>query len=171
MSLQINEFIKEVEEAKELLENEISHELTFLNIQLALAEKFGYTPEESTRTASHKLTAIQIFEMLKDYDFNFPIESETVKLEKTILPEDAIQRIDEQTIKSKGEIWVIHKYDKDPLPSNPHAHNEETGQKLDLSNGDLYDAKNNYLKTNISKKDLLLLRAKVKNITLPKLSI
>lgn len=171
MSLQINEFIKEGEEARELLEKEISHELTFLNIQLALAEKLGYTPEDSTRTASHKLTAVQIFEMLKEYDFNFPIESETITLEETILPKGAIRRIDEQTVKSKGEIWVIHKYDKDPFPSNPHAHNEETGQKLDLSNGDLYDSKNNYLKTNISKKNLLLLRNKVTKINLPKLSI
>jgi hypothetical protein len=36
MSEQIKLFIKEVEEAKILLENELSIELTFLNIQLAL---------------------------------------------------------------------------------------------------------------------------------------
>jgi hypothetical protein len=171
MSLKINEFIKEVEEAKGLLEKEIIHELEFLDIQLALAEKLGYKQEDSTQIVSHKLAAIEIFEMLKDYDFNFPIESEIVKLEETILPEDVIGRIDEQTVKSKGEIWVIHRYDKDTLPSNPHAHNKGTGHKLDLSNGDLYDAKNTYLKTKISKKDLLLLRGNVKGITLPKLSI
>lgn len=169
MSEQINQFIKEVEEAKVLIENELSVELKFLDIQLALAEKLGYEPEDSTRTASNNLTAIQIFEMLKD--FNFPIEIENVKLESSILPADVINRIDEQRIKSKGEIWVIHKFDKDPLPSNPHAHNEATGQKLDLSNGNLYDSKNNYLGTNISKKNLELLRGKVKKIELPKLKI
>ncbi|WP_162127502.1 hypothetical protein [Flavobacterium phycosphaerae] len=169
MSEQINQFIKEVEEAKVLIENELSINLKFLDIQLALAEKLGYEPEDSTRTASHNLTAVQIFEML--IDFNFPRETETVILESSILPEDAIRRIDEQRIKSKGEIWVIYKYDKDPLPSNPHAHNEATGQKLDLSNGNLYDSKNNYLGTNISKKNLELLRGKVINISLPKLKI
>jgi hypothetical protein len=169
MSEQINLFIKEVEKAKILLENELSIELTFLDIQLALAKQLGYEAEDSTRTASHNLTEYQIFEMLKN--FNFPIEIETIELEDSILPKGAITRIDEETIKSKGEIWVIHKYDKDPFPSNPHAHNEETGQKLDLTNGDLYDGKNNYLGINVSKKNLILLRKKVKNSTLPELTI
>lgn len=171
MSLQLNKFIEEVEKAKELLTKELSHELKFLDIQLALAEHYGYTQEDSTRTASHNLTADQIFVMLKDHDFKFPDESEIIELSESILPDGALKRLDEQTIKSKGEIWVIHKYDKDPLPSNPHAHNEETGQKLDLRNGDLYDGKNNYQGTNISKKDLLLLRGKVKKMTLPPLTI
>jgi hypothetical protein len=171
MSSQINQFIKEVEKAMILLNQEFSHDFKFLDIQLALAEHYGYSPEDSTKTASHNLTAEKIFEMLKDHDFKLPEESETIELDESILPSGAVQRLDEQTVKSKGEIWVIHKYDKDPFPSNPHAHNEQTGQKLDLSNGDLYDGKNNYQGKNISKKNLLLLRSKVKKITLPTLSV
>lgn len=171
MSLQLNKFIEEVEKAKLLLIEELSHDLKFRDIQLALAEHYGYTAEDSTRTASHNLTAEKIFEMLKDHDFKFPDVSETIVLNESILPVGALQRLDEQTIKNKGEIWVIHKYDKDPFPSNPHAHNEQTGQKVDLSNGDLYDGKNNYQGINISKKDLLLLRGKVKKMTLPTLTI
>lgn len=171
MSKQINQFIVEVDNAIVTLNKKFSHEFKFLDIQLALADHYGYSPEDSTKTASHNLTAQQIFEILKDHDFKLPDESETVKLDESILPIDTLQLLDEQTIKSKGEIWVIHKYDKDPFPSNPHAHNEETGQKLDLSNGDLYDGKNKYQGTNISKRNLLLLRSKVKNIILPDLTI
>lgn len=45
---------------------------------------------------------------------------------------------EEITLKSGGEIWCIHKGDRDPFPSSPHAHNVETKEKLDLSNGLLY---------------------------------
>lgn len=171
MSKQINQFVIEATKAKDLLIKELSHDLKFIDIQLALAEHFGYKPEDNTRTASHNLTAEKIFEILKEYDFKFTDESEIIKLEESILPDSELKKLHEQIIKSKGEIWIIHKYDKDPLPSNPHAHNEQTGQKLDLSNGDLYDSRNNYQGSNISKKDLLLLRGKVKKMTLPPLNI
>ena len=36
-----------------------------------------------------------------------------------------------EIIKEGGEIWVVHKYDKDSWPSNPHAHNENK-EKLNL---------------------------------------
>jgi hypothetical protein len=44
----------------------------------------------------------------------------------------------EATVKCGGNIWRIHTNDTDPFPSNPHAHNLETGLKLDLSTGLLY---------------------------------
>ncbi|MEO6685322.1 MAG: hypothetical protein ABIN24_05130 [Dyadobacter sp.] len=43
--------------------------------------------------------------------------------------------------KVNGSIWIIHKNDADPFPSNPHAHHAELNQKLDLSNGNCYDKK------------------------------
>ena len=41
-------------------------------------------------------------------------------------------------VKKKG-IWEFHKYDQDPLPSKPHGHNRETGEKLNIYNGRRYD--------------------------------
>jgi hypothetical protein len=49
-----------------------------------------------------------------------------------------LRELREATIKCDGQIWRIHKNDADPFPSNPHAHNLETGLKLDLSTGALY---------------------------------
>lgn len=48
------------------------------------------------------------------------------------------RKLEEATFKSDGSIWRIHRNDADPFPSNPHAHNLETGLKLDLRNGLLY---------------------------------
>ena len=47
-----------------------------------------------------------------------------------------IQRL---LIRNAGEVWEFHKYDPDPWPSKPHGHNRETGEKLDLANGLIYD--------------------------------
>jgi len=42
-------------------------------------------------------------------------------------------------VKASGDVWVIHRYDPDPFPSRPHAHNRQTGEKLDLGTGDIFD--------------------------------
>ena len=42
-----------------------------------------------------------------------------------------------------GEVWQFHKYDVDPWPSRPHGHNRETGEKLDLAGGWIYDRNRN----------------------------
>lgn len=44
-------------------------------------------------------------------------------------------------VKAAGAVWYIHRYDADPFPSNPHAHNAEQNVKLDLSNGKCYGRK------------------------------
>lgn len=72
-------------------------------------------------------------------------------------------------IKRKG-IWLIHKYDTDPFPSNPHAHLIDSNIKLDLSNGNCY--KKRELVYSIKKKDLLMIRDEAeKNFKLPNLDL
>jgi len=46
----------------------------------------------------------------------------------TVFP-STLNRVD---VKCKGNIWRIHLYDKDNFPSDFHAHNIDTGEKLDL---------------------------------------
>lgn len=99
------------------------------------------------------------------------VEAQLV-LEESILPVGVPRKLEEVRLKSQGEIWDIHKNDADPFPSNPHAHNIQTGLKLDLSNGDLY-RKRKKLDERVVKKGLKALRdlAEAKGVTLPALAL
>lgn len=79
---------------------------------------------------------------------------------KIILPpeemllENGVFRLQEKTVKCKGEVWVVHLSDADPNPSNPHAHNEEKGEKLDLLTGNVFDIVTDKLVRKLSKKSM-----------------
>jgi hypothetical protein len=94
-----------------------------------------------------------------------------IEFARSPIPQGVPRRLDEVTIKKDGCIWRIHKNDADPFPSNPHAHNVESGLKLDLSSGGLYRGRN-YTGENVSKKDLDFIRkqAELKNVPLPRLA-
>jgi hypothetical protein len=95
-----------------------------------------------------------------------------VELEYSPIPDGCPRRLDEVTIKGDGQVWRIHKSDVDPFPSDPHAHNPESGLKLDLSNGDLFLG-SQYTKRSITKKALLDIRhkAEAKGVQLPALGV
>lgn len=103
--------------------------------------------------------------------FDFGILKKTVETGDENIPEEYISK-NKVRIKEKGQIWVIHKNDLDPIPSNPHAHNVESNIKLDLSNGDCFIRKQ--WKFNIGKKQLLSIREKAEKVfegNLPELRI
>lgn len=164
-------YLKEADKAKEALEKKLGIQISHLEFQIALGNVLGYEEENSTRVVQHEFTADQMLVKLENYEFNFPEEIASIKFDSSILPEGVPIRLDEEEVKHKGEIWVIHKNDKDPFPSNPHGHNKETGLKLHLGNGDLYSSKNKPLNKAISKKYLIAIRNKAKNKTLPTLSV
>jgi hypothetical protein len=62
-----------------------------------------------------------------------------IQLDESLFPPGMLDLFVEGTYKSGGEIWRIHKYDADPFPSNPHAHNVQTGLKLHLGTGELFE--------------------------------
>ncbi|MGM8360966.1 hypothetical protein ACSV4D_03515 [Flavobacterium sp. ARAG 55.4] len=102
-------------------------------------------------------------------DFDFKTVFFKVHTNKNIIPQDLLMQY-KVKIKSNGLIWLIHKYDADPFPSNPHAHELNNGIKLDLKNGNCY-RKNQFLHT-IKKKDLLEIRKQAsKKFNLPELEI
>jgi len=107
--------------------------------------------------------------LLLNFDFNVVLnQTEPIDLD---LPPHLVMRY-KVRVKSKGLIWVIHKYDVDPFPSNPHAHQLDNNIKLDLSNGRCYRLKK-HLHT-ISKRDLLFFREKAQTVfkgVLPELTI
>jgi hypothetical protein len=61
-----------------------------------------------------------------------------VVLQESIFPKGILTPIEEAKIKLKGEIWYINKTGEHDFPSDPHAHNRETGTTMDLRTGELY---------------------------------
>lgn len=116
-----------------------------------------------------KLSKAQAEALLEDFDFD--ALKKTIEVDEDIFRKHYLYE-KKVRIKSKGSIWIIHKYDKDPFPSNPHAHNLEQNIKLDLSNGNYY--RNRKLLDKLNKKDFLEIREKVSKIydgDLPMISI
>ena|SRR5215203_5884547 len=104
-------------------------------------------------------------------DFDFRILNQNVVTDSSIFPDGLLLNY-KVRIKSKGLIWVIHMYDKDPFPSNPHAHQLSNNIKLDLSNGKCYKVRR-YIHT-LNKKDLLLIRQEAEKVfkgQLPELTV
>lgn len=97
-----------------------------------------------------------------------PIVLATVELPETIIPEDTEQAINEQQVRHCGEVWVIHRNDADPFPSDPHAHNYESNLKLHLGTGNLYLKKR--IVGKVGRKELIAIREKISYLTLPTLA-
>lgn len=117
-----------------------------------------------------------IVALLRDYDFTCrPERLCEVELDESILPSHYPIALREAKVKLRGEIWVAHKYDRDPFPSNPHAHNYDRKLKMHLGTGDLYAGKDRMPCERIKKTDLLTLRMlftqKNASISLPPLAV
>jgi len=111
----------------------------------------------------------EAFNLLADFDFR--TLNTFIETEIELLPERLrIQR--KVRIKSGGLNWIIHLYDKDPFPSNPHAHLLDSNIKLDLSNGNCYCRRK--LEYKISHKSLIEIREKAAKVfkgVLPELTV
>lgn len=96
----------------------------------------------------------------------------TIEFETSPIPNGIIRRLDEVTVKRDGCVWRIYKNDADPYPSNPHAHNLESGLKLDLSTGALYHGRQS-AGGKIDRKHLDFIRtvAMAKGVDLPPLKV
>ena len=100
----------------------------------------------------------------KEYKINKKIYELIEFNESIIVNHDNLIYFDE-CIKNNGEIWYIHKNDKDPFPSIPHAHNYDWQISMHLGNGCYYQGRK--FKGKIKRKHLLEIRNKIKKITLP----
>lgn len=106
---------------------------------------------------------------LLEFDFNMLLN--LVEVEEERIPPSFVTK-KKARFKHKGTVWVIHRYDADPFPSLPHAHNMELNHKLDLSTGKCYEKKQFIY--SFSKRDLLEIReraSKVSKEQLPPLAI
>ncbi len=100
----------------------------------------------------------------KEYKSSIKIYN-LIEFDKSIISNtDNLIRYDE-CIKNNGQVWYIHKNDKDPFPSIPHAHNYDWHVSLHLGNGTYYQGRT--MRGKIKRKHLVEIRNKVKNIDLP----
>jgi hypothetical protein len=118
------------------------------------------------------LTRDSMLLALEGYDFRkfFPVVLAKVFFEDSIIPPSAPQKLEEKWVRHHGQLWQINRNDADPWPSNPHAHNLESGYKLDLSTGKLF-FKTRDVRERVSRKDLLAIREKAGPIDLPPLLV
>lgn len=139
----------------------------FESLFLLLSEK--YNLERPGDIWDIEIVYADALKLFETFDFSTVIN--TIEVSDDFFPEGILMEF-KAKIKSKGSIWLIHKYDTDPFPSNPHAHQVDSNIKLDLSNGNCYQVRK-YIHT-IKKKDLLIIReaaAKVFKGKLPPLTI
>jgi hypothetical protein len=70
---------------------------------------------------------LSIYNELKSFPFGRKILGEIELFDdECIYPKGIPANLYEKQIKVKGQKWELHKYDDDPFPSDPHAHNYET---------------------------------------------
>jgi hypothetical protein len=94
-----------------------------------------------------------VYNLIQNFEFGILL-NETV-LEDSLFPENLFMKKKVQ-VKVKNRKWIIHKYDKDPFPSSPHAHLIDEGLKLDLVTGILYRGKTQI--TKVREKELSEIR-------------
>jgi len=168
ISKKINAYVAASTEAMRAIEQAQGISLESIDIQRALQDVLSPGSENPAYLLDYNLTPERIIELLKGYDFrrHKPELLATIEVEEPLIPEGIPGLLIEQTVKTRGEVWRIHKNDADPFPSVPHAHNLETGVVLHLGTGDLYD-KNRRVIKNIGCKSLLGIRSKLTGFTLP----
>jgi hypothetical protein len=163
----VNAYLEVAEEAKDILQKTSPVKLTGFDIQLGLMDVLSI--EDEYELLEQNFSCSDIVSHLTGYDFKkfHPEELANIIFEETIIPDGTERSLLEAQVKHKGEKWAIYKSDADPFPSNPHAHNYESGLKLHLGNGALYLKKK--IVGQLSKKNLKLLRTKIseRNIILP----
>jgi hypothetical protein len=154
--------------AKSTLQQLKGFDIDNFDFQLALCKRLNL--DDINQLVDKKLSNSQIIDLLKDYDFkqNALKILGQIELENSILPDGIEKLLLEQKIKVKGEIWVIHKNDADPLPSTPHAHNYDSGISLHLGTGEFFDKR--VSKGFLDCKKLKFLRGQITFHTLPTLS-
>lgn len=159
----------------DVLSDRLSKRLGYTIGQIDILQVFNQYREEIDKVlngSSEKMRLYVVEDFLSGIDFRdlwWEIEHEEVNDTLPQMPGDLLGFI----VKSVGKRWMIHKYDEDPFPSDPHAHCEEDSLKLDLTNGDCHSAKHKRIVRRLRRKDLLEIRSKfnMKGVTLPNLAV
>jgi hypothetical protein len=169
LSAQLNAFVESGMAAAAQLATERRLPIEFRHVQEALEDVL--TVERSESVLRDRLDVQRIIDLLRDYNFAslFPQVLIEITLDEPAIPAGAQRRLEERTVKAAGEVWRVHKSDADPFPSNPHAHNLESGLKLHLGTGELFLKRQ--LAGKITEEKLMSIRQKLPGVPLPPLAI
>jgi hypothetical protein len=137
-------------------------------IQIYCSEEFPDEIEFATDIFFLYVDYLILLEYLSNYDFDLnKIEFDTTTAD---IHYSLIYMVKAE-VKHKGLIWVVHKNDADPFPSNPHAHEITNRFKMHLGNGKLYLKRIRVGK--LKKSEFLSVREKLiaKGVGLPELEL
>lgn len=151
----LTDYLKNSEDALDLLQRQ---GFTFLDNSL-IWQILIYELEHldtPTEVLFHNLSTEAIVNYIKTYFENNGLPVKNFTVESSIIPNELNNDLIKAQVKFKGEIWTIHKNDKDTFPSQPHAHNYDRQFKLHLGNGKLFRNKN--CVGNINNKNLIQIR-------------
>jgi hypothetical protein len=170
ISALINIFVTEAQAAARSLAARHGLSIKCGHVENALVETLALG--DSTDLLGLHLKRDDILSTLGPYDFRkfFPVLLAEVVFQRSIIPSSAPQRLEEQRVRHHGQVWQINLNDADPFPSNPHAHNLESGYAMDLSTGRLFLRRRD-VGEKIPRKDLLAIRKKARHPSLPPLLV
>lgn len=152
-------YIGAAQQAREVLSQLHGLEIRPFDIQSALSEVLNIPENPPLGILDLGLDSDAIVNHLKDFDFRkfHPEILSECELTEGVLPEGISLLLNEKTVKVKGEVWRMHQNDADPWPSNPHAHNYQSGIVANLQTGELFDT-NRKSVGKLNKKKLARLR-------------
>lgn len=165
----INSFIVEGETAARVLAARRALPIELVHVENALVETLSLS--EPTDLLDFELTRHEIVSVLSAFDFRayFPVLLAEIAFRNSIIPASVPTHCQEQTVRRHGEVWRVHRTDSNSFPSNPHAHNLDSGLKLHLGTGQLFRKK--FLVGRIRLKDLLAILGQLTGFALPPLAI
>jgi hypothetical protein len=141
LEVRIRNTIAATEEAATIISVQRSDAVTVREVETALCERLGL--DQIADILDRDIDTAAVVAELKGFDFAClrPEKMDEIRFDESIIPEGVPILLTEAEVKIKGEVWVVHKNDADPFPSNPHAHNYENRLKMHLGTGDLYKGK------------------------------
>jgi hypothetical protein len=167
---QLKYYLVQFDASIRILEKDHNVRISRIELTELLSIHFGlYLQIIHSELIRRKITANEIVKIiLKEKKYKLA-EILTKDIE---LPAEVLDCLTKAQVKMKGVKWTIHKYDKDPFPSNPHAHICDENLKIHLGNGQFYRNKIRLTKK-LRRKDLILLRKLIQgaipDIILPEL--
>jgi hypothetical protein len=132
---EMNRFNERIAEVEKYFQSEKNLAVGYIEVLTALMEVLKEPNPENI--CKRDLSEADLIRALDGYVFDAPMIIGEVS-DPTIEIPGSISRIYSAINKVDRSVWEILRNDKDPHPSNPHAHNEIEDITMDLSNGKLY---------------------------------
>ena len=132
---EMKRFNENIAAVEEHLQSERKLAVDYIEVLTALMDVLKEANPENI--CKLQLPEAELIRLLDGYAFDAPAILGEISAPTLEIP-GSISRIYSALNKVDRSIWEILRNDKDPILSNPHAHNEVEDIALDLSDGRLY---------------------------------